>query len=239
MRIVIPAVSYADLLAVSLPAWRALLPEATIHVVTSPHEDDVETSRLACRHGARPVITDAWYREGAVFDKGSALNVAFGFEPGLVLPPKRGEVCISADADVVPFGRGPVTVRKSALYGCARYHCPDPETLEAHRTGRLPLSKLALLPPRTGGAGSEPIPHPSQAEVVKSARKCIGFFQMWRHDDAYSFTPSRNAGGYDTRFARLFPDYRRFALLDFYVLHLGERARENWKGRVLPTWGAA
>jgi hypothetical protein len=239
VRIVIPAVSYADLLAVALPAWRALLPEASITVVTSPYESDLETVRVALQHGARPVITDAWYRGGAAFDKGSALNLAFGFEPGRVAPPRPREVCIATDADVVPFGRGPSMVRKGALYGCPRYHCPDPDTLSAHRAGRLPRTALELLPPRTGGAGSEPIPHPTTAQVRRAAGKCIGYFQMWRHAEGLRFTASRTAGGYDTRFARLFPEHRRLALLDFYLLHLGARARENWRGRVLPVWGSA
>ena len=38
MRVVIPSVDYADMLEATLPAWRRLLPAATIVVVTAKHD---------------------------------------------------------------------------------------------------------------------------------------------------------------------------------------------------------
>jgi hypothetical protein len=58
VRIVIPSVNYADMLAVSLPAWRSEFPGAEVVVVTAPA--DQATQETAERFGARLCVTDAW-----------------------------------------------------------------------------------------------------------------------------------------------------------------------------------
>jgi histidyl-tRNA synthetase len=57
MIAVIPSVNYADMLAVTLPAWKAAVPRATLRVVTS--RQVVETHRV-CR--AAGVVAEIAYR---------------------------------------------------------------------------------------------------------------------------------------------------------------------------------
>src|SRR5690606_37733393 len=78
VRVVIPSVNYADFLADTLPAWQAFLPrDAKIAVVTTP--EDRETQAVAASCDVPCCVTDVWTRDGAIFNKGSALDLAFGF----------------------------------------------------------------------------------------------------------------------------------------------------------------
>ncbi len=227
MRIVIPSVNYADLLEVTLPAWRAKFPEAEIVVVTSLY--DLPTRECAEQHGARALGTDAWYRNGAKLDKACAINEAFAFDS---LP--DATLCLSVDADVVPFGRlvpRDGEYRVDTIYGAPRFHCPDERTFREHLAGRAPISTLGLL---SRGADQHPV-FPHSPDMVRAAAKtCQGYFQAFLSQPGRRFKSCPTAGGYDGSFARTFTF--RDVLPDFYLLHLGGRSRRNWEGRVLPTW---
>jgi hypothetical protein len=235
MRAVIPSVNYADFLAVTLPAWLAILPHDSVTVVTS--DDDVETQAVAERHDVQCVITDAWTRDGATLNKAAALDEAFGLAGDLIAPPSDGELCLALDADGFPCGTWPLetAIAPNTIYGCGRYHCETPEALQAHRTGRTRRTDLALIPPKVRGSQYGAIPH-TAANLKDTATKCLGYFQLWRHAPQYRFGVSKTAGGYDLRFRDQFP--RRAYVSDVYILHLGPQDRSNWKGRVLPRWTA-
>jgi hypothetical protein len=237
MRIVIRSVNYADMLAVTLPQWVRMFPQAVITIATSPQ--DHETQRVAGENGAHVHATDAWFALGPKkLDGGTAADEAFGFvayqaQPLRFLqPPEPGEVCISADCDVYPMGKFPAELEHGTLYGCGQYLCLDEEAFEdARTTGR----RLALILPRKGGE-SELLYAPTSNEVRAAARRCIGYTIAWRHQEGRRLGSSKTAGGFDIPFGRKFE--RHVGLTKFYVLHLGQRSRANWTGRVLPKWGA-
>lgn len=236
MKLVVPAVDYSDLLAVTLPAWQQLLPNTAITVVTAPA--DAPTQALALHSGARVVVTSAWYEHGHTFDKGAALDVAFGFKGQSVPPPERGERCLVVDADVYPFGSLPEDrLDPRTIYGCARYLCATPADLEAHRAGKTTRAQLPLLMPRYRGSdGPEAITGADPATIERTAKACLGYFQLFRHYPGQTFGSYKTAGKYDIVFRDAFA--KRAALKDFYVLHLGTPSRNNWRGRVQPKWGA-
>ncbi len=210
MRIVVPAVDYADFLAVTLPAWRRLFPAADLIVVTAPR--DRRTAAIARDLGVGLVVTDAWHRDGAAFNKAAALDEAFGFA-GL----EAGALCLALDADVYPAGALNLeALDAGVLYGCDRFYCPTAATLE--RQIRRPDPEL--LDRMTRGA------------------RGAGYFQAFRARPDLTFGSYKNAGYYDLDFHRHFAGGVE-ALEGFYVLHLGRKSGKNWSGRTLPTWGAA
>lgn len=217
MRVVIVSVNYADFLAVTLPAWRALLPLADIRVVTS--SADVETQRVAVEGGCSHVVvaTEAFTRGGAVFNKAAALDVGFAGTP-------VGSWALALDADVYPVGEFPSGLPRMLgwLGSVHRYACETPEHLEEHLAGRRPLAAFERIqmwkrsPHRADPAGLQ------------------GYFQLWRFRLGDRFGSYPTAAKYDVDFGRTFP-VRRY-LDGLYVLHLGEH-RRNWSGRVTAPWG--
>lgn len=230
MRAVLPSVQYADFLAVTLPAWLACLPARSLAVVTAP--EDTATARVAADYGVPCLITDAWRRPvpvanprpgGPVFNKGLALDEAFGFVPGLRDAPAPGECCLSLDADVYPAGVFPAeaAIAADTLYGCPRYEARTPEALRAALAGRVG----PLIPPR----GTPRAWTPEETGV-----RCLGFFQLFRYRPGLRFGSYWNAGQYDKAFRNRFASRR--AVQGFSVLHLGEMQQANWSGRVVPAW---
>lgn len=234
MRVVIPSVDYADFAAVTLPAWQAFLPGADLVLATRPADRD--SIAVAAAAGVRCCVTDAWGHDGAVFNKARALDEAFGFAPGFRDRPKTGAVCLSIDADVYPGGQMPraETLVSGVLYGCARYACASPEALEDHLGGRTARSELSLIPPRVKGESS-----PTQLagmDPAQAGRRALGFFQLFLATPTIAFGSYPSAGKYDIEFRRHFAS--RVGLTDVYCLHLGGLDRRNWRGRVMPPWGA-
>jgi hypothetical protein len=210
VRIVIPSVDYADMIGVTLPAWRRQFPSATLIVVTAKH--DRATFRVARELGAALLVTDAWYRAGAKFDKARALDEAFDF-------PERpaGEICIAIDADVYPFGAFDVeAIADGALYSVDRFYVDSPATL----------------------ARQVAHPDPVALERMTAGRRGPGYFQAFRARPSLTFGSYPDAGYYDLDFHRHFPGGVH-VLEASYVVHLGRKSGKNWRGRTLPKWGAA
>lgn len=232
MRVVIPSVNYGDLLAVTLPAWRRLLPRARFTVVTSPL--DAETLDVCERNHTRAVVTDVWTAAGAKFNKGGALDLGFGFNAAGA--PGHGETCLSIDADVYPFGSFPDgRLAKRNIYGCPRYVCWTPEELEGHAAGVRPLADFPLILPRQRGQAYALETMPSARTTAAAGKRCLGFFQLFRYTPGLAFGHSRTAGKCDIVFRNQFEHWQ--VLPDFYVLHLGESTRANWAGRLIGRWG--
>lgn len=234
MRVVIPSVGYGDMLAVTLPAWQAMLPFAKFVVVTSP--DDRESQAVATRCRARVVQTDCWTARGATFNKGGALDLAFGFDGGRV--PGHGERCLSLDVDVFPFGTFPeARPRRNTIYGCPRYHCATPADLEAHTTASRARETFPLMLPRHRGQEYLSTTTPTAEDIRRLAEKCLGYFQYFRYRPGLRFGFSRTAGKCDLTFRDQFA--HRQAVDGVYVLHLGASTRANWRGRVVERWERA
>lgn len=235
MRIVIPSVGYADFLADVLPAWRALAPAGDLRVVTEP--SDPASAEIASQHGATVIVTDVWRADGAVLNKGGALDAGFTWTTD---PPATGEVCIAADADVVPVGQPPTVsaLDMEAVYGCARFDCPKPAMFDAWRAGKLALERLPLILPRVRGEQAVQLAYrPTPAQIARAARRVLGYCQVFRARPGLTFGPSKTAGGYDRRFVQQFA--RREALRSLYVVHLGDQDRRNWHGRIVAPWRGA
>jgi hypothetical protein len=226
MIALITSVDYADFLAVTLPAWRALLPSATLRVVTSPR--DRATHQVAARVGVEVVATRAWRADGARFNRAKALDQAIGL-------PASGELCLSVDADVYPCGVLPDErhFALGVLYGCARYLCRTWADAKAHLFGRVPREALPLMDVRLATKDGYAIAANTPDELQRTAAAGLGYFQAFRYA-GQQFGSFPSAGGYDTAFAAGFAERR--ALEDLYVLHLGPSRGQNWTGRVLPTW---
>ena len=228
MRVVLVSVGYADHLAVTLPAWRQLLPDADLIVATSPEDRDSRRVAAACAPSIFVCLTDVWTADGASFDKARGLDEAFGWTAGRgwLRPPVDGELCLSLDADVYPAGRLPSErwFVPDAIYGCARYLCESPERLTEAR------ESLPLMTPRRR---PELAPHDMEA-ARRAARRCLGYFQAFRYRAGLTFGSYPTSSEYDKVFRQQFS--RRLALVDFYVLHLGPRDPANYVGRMLPAW---
>jgi len=210
VRIVIPSVDYADMIGVTLPAWRQQFPAATIVVVTAKH--DRATFAVARELGAALLVTDAWYRRGAKFDKAAALDEAFDF-PAREL----GEICIAIDADVYPFGAFNLeALRAGVLYSVDRFYLESPAALERAIAN----------------------PDPGVLERMTRGARGPGYFQAFRVQAGLTFGSYPDAGYYDLDFHRHFAG--GVAVLEgAHVGHLGRKSGKNWRGRTLPKWGAA
>ena len=228
MMAVIPSVDYADMLAVTLPAWQLALPTATIRVVTS--REDVATHRVCRETGIEALQTDAWKADGAMLNTAKALDEAFA----LAAP---GDVCLSIDADCYPCGTFPRedALDPDVLYGCARYLCMSMADLHAHLDGRTPREALPLMGHRLERDGYGLVANTPEA-VTRLAGEGPGYFKVFRYG-AVRFGSFRTAGAYDTTFAAKFTKKR--PIVDFYVLHLGPSRGRNWSRRIVPRWEAS
>lgn len=228
MRAVIVSVSYGDMLTVTLPAWKALLPPGTLSVATSP--DDAESQDIAKQHGVPSLITDAWTRfddschRGGVptFNAALGMDVTLGLAEDLVARPNAGDLIVNINADCYPFGTWPSGkhVKPGVLYGAWRHHCLTPGDLAKYQQGRLPLKYF----PRMKNSGGRP----------------VGYFNVWRYVEGRRFGSYPTAGKYDTHFITRCYENKWAYLNGLHLFHLGPQADwANWAGRVVPRWGAA
>lgn len=212
---VVVCVGYDDLLAVTLPT---ILPHVeSLTVVTD--FDDRRTAALVkqaqrCGGTVELLCTDAFYRHGAVFNKGLAIEEAFDFIG-------RSGWILVLDADILlPPAMGALDVRRlnpAVLYGAPRRICDPPEAYRSDKPwGKYPAGK------DKEHAGYFQLFHASAPSIAE---------QPW-YDVHFT-----HAGGGDGYFQSRFPAQRK-AYLPFEVLHLGPRD-QNWFGRVTPRLDGA
>ncbi len=217
MKVIVTSVGYADFLAVTLPAWRALVPTG-LCVATSP--DDHATQRMAGICGVPVCLTHAWSQmdpschvgERVSFNMALGLDMAFA---GTV----DGTVCGHVSADCYPVGRWPAETRivEDTIYGFWRYDCPTPQAFDQYQADR----RLARFP-RMKNAHGWP----------------IGYCQVFRYRSGVRFGSFPTAGKFDIRFREKFT--HKVMLDDVALIHLGPSSvRENWAGRTIPEWVSA
>lgn len=220
MRAVIVSVRYADYLLHTLKSWRNFLPKDTLTVVTAP--EDLETQRVARKYRVPVYLTKAWTEVDptchtggkALFNKSLALDYALGLIGNK--PPAEGELCVTLDADVVPFGTWPdeSEFQAGVLYGVSRYKAENHNELINHRAGLLSLHTKARNMRNN---------HPS------------GYCQMFRYASGIRFGSYPSAGYYDRDFGKLFPAH--VMRKDFYVVHMGVKGGYyNWQRRRVAPW---
>lgn len=117
MRIhgLVVSVNYHDLLEKSIELWVAGLDSLT--VVTDLQDDN--SAWLAIKHVATVFRTDAFYRDGAAFNKGLSQQEAWGAVP-------KRDWLLLIDADVIPPADWKqqleaCNLQPGWLYGCFRY----------------------------------------------------------------------------------------------------------------------
>lgn len=197
------SVGYDDLLALTLPRMAAVF--GRVCVVTDPH--DHATVLLAeSRDNVFAHQTDAFYRHGATFNKGAAL------EEGFALLGRDGWLCV-IDADVVlPAGADFSGCEPGFLYTARRRMCDNPR--EWNSSGDW--SQFAIGPDREWAGYLQAF---YSEDAVLFDRPW--YDQTWRH-----------AGGCDSSFQSRWEASKR-RLLPFEVLHLGPHSL-NWWGRTTP-----
>lgn len=202
------AVDYADLLAITLPHNRRHFDE--IYIVTTP--DDVGTQDIADDYKAQCVRTDAFYQDGAVFNKGRALEI------GLSCMGRDGWICIM-DADIL---------LPRSLHGF------KPEVGHLYTPKRRVLSSLDWTQLRYWADDEMWNRLP-----IHNDQQFAGYMQIFHGDDPrvknirpWYETDWKHAGGADTMFQNRWPAGTKVRP-PFEVLHLGE-VGQNWCGRVTP-----
>jgi hypothetical protein len=219
LRAVIVCVDYADLLAVTLAYNRHHFSEALI--VTSPN--DQATMRVSQENRAAYYTTNAFYADGAVFNKFRAL------EEGLDVFGRHGWLCIM-DADVLwpKHIDWHFTLTPNPKNIFDRDKWLTPECLYTPR--RRMCEDLSAGIPHEPYWQSYPL-HPQQTEWA-------GYTQIFHAEDTHlpeapwHQTNWRHAGGADSFFQQLWPKENKIRP-PFECLHLGPAGR-NWCGRSTP-----
>lgn len=208
VRALVTCVGYDDMLAITLPT---VLPHVDrLLVVTAPQDE--KTQALVARYDKTVAhVTDAFYRDGAKFNKGLAIEEGFNALG-------RAGWMLVLDADIVlPADMSAqlklLRPKPGFLYTPRRRILDDPTRWKRYTNQRT----WATLPGRR-----EDIGH-------------YGYFQLFHADDpvlatypwyATNFT---HAGQADDKFQHRWPADRKLRP-PFEVLHLG-RCDENWFGR--------
>lgn len=197
-------VDYSEFLEVGIERWLDGL--SSLVVVTDLK--DGQTPDLVRRHSRQNskltlFRTDAFTREGAVFNKGAALELGRQYMP-------REDWTLFLDADVVPPCDWRQEVERASpqsgnLYGCQRYQCDDPKRVD---TPDLPLIRGDGI-----GVGFFQLFHSTDPVVQRSPLLNTRYL---------------HAGAYDSDFLHLWPNDRRINL-PIRLAHLGER--DNWWGK--------
>lgn len=202
IRAIVVSVNFGDLLRITLSKNSRFFSECVVVTTADDHETQDVVAQVP---NARCFITDAFYRHGAVFNKGLAMEEGFD-ELG-----RHGWIWIH-DADILlPDNfRWPENMQCGLLYGAPRRFIDD---VTQYREG-MDWSTLPLVP---------------------DADRISGFFQAYHADDRhiaqlpwYDVTFSHSGGGdgyFDQRWPRAHT--RR---LPYEVLHLGPWC-SSWFGR--------
>jgi len=197
MKGIVVSVEYGDLLAETLPH----VPFEKVLVVTS-HEDE-ETVKVAKRNGAEVFQTNAFYRDGAMFNKGLAL------EEGFDVLGRDGWIVVF-DADIIMPEKMDLTgIKPSCLYSPRRRTCHNVSDWKRQED----WSQFPLVRDQEH-AGYFQLFNASDPALM--AKPWYGV--EWRH-----------AGGCDSEFNQKWPIQHKH-WLPFEVLHLGPDG-QNWCGR--------
>lgn len=234
MRAIMVSVDYSDLLALTLPYNRSNFD--TVTIVTSS-EDAKNVYPIAAKSDAHVLMTDLFYKGGAVFNKWSALEWALD-QIG-----RTGWLAIM-DADVL----WPKSVSKRETENEIKWHASD-------MGGTLYQSKGMLCTPRRRMWNEWPkLPtcvRPEQQVIVDGfipseqdwtsfplhpqQREWAGFTQIFHADDPilgqapWHQVDWLHAGGSDSFFQAKWQEAQKVRP-PFEVLHLGV-AGTNWMGR--------
>lgn len=187
----------------------------TLHIVTS--SKDLATQELCLKYSGKIncIITDLFYSNGALFNKGSSINYALSTI-------ERKNWILVGDADCLY----PKNIKKDLINS-------DKNCLYTYRR-KLVANKKHMYDIKNNVA--DPLGHHN-----KNVHLGIGYCQIFNFESRffpkqnYYPTTSNNASTSDIAFSRNWPSKFRKVIESDYVLHLGELCK-NWKGRKSPVW---
>jgi len=201
-------VDYDDFLAITLPRNKRHFKRTL--VVTAPH--DIRTQQLCASLEVECYVTDVFYKNGAAFNKGAAM------EEGFEILGREGWICIW-DADIV-------------MPNCIR----QPLDLQGLHT---PARKILADPSKfSDDLDWDSLPSPTQPCEFDGY---FQLFHASSVKPPWYSTDWSHAGGCDSDFQFKYTDKHKHRS-PFCVLHLGEegtpgvaaRIGRNWRGRTLP-----
>ncbi len=203
-KAIITCVDFDDILQITLPQNVKYFDQ--ILVVTASH--DKRTIRIAqSSPHVMPYETNAFYRDGAKFNKGLAIENALDFIG-------RDGWIVTLDVDIIVSHPLSIYINQldtECLYGARRRMCYNPAEYKEANWEKYPIKMDGEIP------GCFQLFHASASVLHDRPWYGVG----WTH-----------AGGYDSDFeAKFRPNHTRW--LPFEILHLGQDG-ENWYGRTAP-----
>lgn len=201
-------VDYAHLLAKAAWRWRDNLD--AVFVITAPHDHD--TREVCGKFSLSFLVTNVFYENGAVFNKGAALSKGVSVVRDDIR--FKTDWLLFFDADIVPpkefrDSLNSYLIDPEAIYGASRWHHPiSPDPIS-----ELPLPHRRM--PQNGPAGFFMACHCNDPHLPERGQPM--FDTCWPH-----------AGNYDTTFVNRWPQHKQH-MLDLPMHHLGNE-RENWFG---------
>jgi len=209
---IIPCVGYDDFLDITLPQTKQHFD--SVLVVTT--DADLYTRKCCRKYSVPCLCTDEWYADGAVFNKGRALNEALGLLKGI------DWIC-SLDADIIlpsDFAARIRPLESGPLYSARRKMCYTTEQYNEY----LQYDNMSSF--RTDG-----LDYRTGKLVI------LGYLQLWclrvRSIRFPTWFPS--AKTYDLEFCKNWAPDQRIYIPGMVVLHLGSPGI-NWNGRVSDQW---
>lgn len=201
IRGIVICVNYDDLLEITL--WKNMRHLTECLVVTSPN--DVKTKALCTKvPGVKVYETDAFYRYGAKFNKGLAM------EEGFEQLGREGWILIWDADTLLPNNFNLPSLQEGNLYGVRRRICNPPSLYsESYDWSHAPISNDRAFP------GYFQLFHASDPTIA----------QLPWYDVTFA-----HAGGGDGYFESRWRPENKIRILSFDVLHLGPRDA-NWFGR--------
>ena len=198
-------VDYAEFLRVGIARWMAGLESLTVVTSTT----DEATVALCAEFGAHAYLTDLFYRDGAAFNKGRAMEAGRLWAEDQITGHETSWR-LFFDSDVVPPADWLARIDRShtqmdTLYGCLRYEAA---------AGALDDVGQRKCDHDVPGVGYFQLFHSADPVVQRSP-----LLTSWRH-----------AGNYDNLFMDLWRARGiRVQCVPFRVAHVGPR--EQWFGR--------
>lgn len=227
LEYVTTSVGFDDLLDVTLAANH---PHFDTAIVVTSHEDTA-TQKVCAKHGAICVISDLFYKNGRVFNKGAAINDGFGrwqyrgwrahMDSDVVVPDNFRRIIFN-HTELDP----------ECIYGADRVDVLGRDEVSKVGTQPQHVHSFLIVPNHKG---------PISARYVDTLRGYvpIGYFQLWhasaQRDYPYSLG---DASHDDVMFAIQWPREKRRLLPSVVTWHVittpENKMGMNWEGRRQP-----
>lgn len=205
-------VEYSDFLSICIPKNISSL--KNWHIITT--NEDIYTQNLCNQYNLECFITNSFYKNGSLFNKGAALNDFFLY---MMNTNKIDDFdwILLLDSDIIvndsieSFNKG--LMLSENIYSCRRIIFENQQNFIDNKG------------------------------ILEQAMNFIGYFQLFNKDIIIKdlvekkeiFQESADASTYDENFRDKYWNYGFRNIIDGVVYHLGPTKR-NWKGRKTQKW---